>query len=350
MGISRPSFTTTADVVAWHGAIQAQDVNGVLWSIALRRSDLPTFNQVRQSLEDERIVRTWPMRGTLHLVHASDVRWMLTMLSPRMETAERTRMAQLELTEDDISRCREAVIRKLADRAPVTRADLYSVFEQEGVPASGQRGYHIAVRLARDQVICGGPAIGTKPSFVLLDSWLGSIESHTPSDPLGTLARTYIWSHGPVTAADFSRWAGLPLGQARVGFAANERDCRVDEFEGSRYWSSADAEFAAAAEPAVHLLPGFDEFVLGYKDRGLFLAPAWQDRIAPGGNGVFRSTIVWNSRVVGTWSRKVYPRRVEVAAEWWANPTAKMRAGFAQRAEQFAAFMELPLKLSTQAC
>jgi len=65
----------------------------------------------------------------------------------------------------------------------------------------------------------------------------------------------------------------------------------------------------------VFLLPGFDEFVLGYADRSCAVPPEFADRIVPGGNGMFRSTVVADGRVVGTWRRTGSGSRRKLTAE-----------------------------------
>jgi hypothetical protein len=77
------------------------------------------------------------------------------------------------------------------------------------------------------------------------------------------------------------------------------------EFEGTSYWLSPEVaallDSGLPSARSVHLLPGFDEFVLGYTDRSLVLAPEHSDLIVPGGNGVFKKTVVASGKVVGTW-------------------------------------------------
>src|ERR1700738_3133096 len=82
-GIATTPFATPAEVVAWLGALQAQDYPGAKWSVGLRLPEA-TDETIERALADGSIVRTWPMRGTLHFVAAPDVRWMLELLTPRI--------------------------------------------------------------------------------------------------------------------------------------------------------------------------------------------------------------------------------------------------------------------------
>lgn len=78
--IATAALQNPADVVAWLGALQAQDYLGGLWAVGLRTRSATELD-VERALADRTILRTWPMRGTLHCVAASDARWMLDLLA-----------------------------------------------------------------------------------------------------------------------------------------------------------------------------------------------------------------------------------------------------------------------------
>src|SRR6185503_14545494 len=81
--IARTQFKEPSQVVSWLGALQAQDYAGTKWSIGLRLPDA-TDADIEQAIAAKTIIRTWPMRGTLHFVAPEDVRWMLALLTPRI--------------------------------------------------------------------------------------------------------------------------------------------------------------------------------------------------------------------------------------------------------------------------
>ena len=168
--IADPTLTRPADVVAWLGAMQAQDYLGALWAIGLR---LPGAREatVEQALADRSIVRTWPMRGTLHFVAAADARWMLALLAPRTMAQAAGRFRQLGLDDDAFALSRDACIAALQGGRQLTRAALYQVVEAAHVSTAGQRGIHILWRLAHEQLICFGARAGKQQTFALLDEW-----------------------------------------------------------------------------------------------------------------------------------------------------------------------------------
>jgi hypothetical protein len=79
----RPLLDTPEEVVSWLGAVQAQDYQSALWAIGIRMNG-STESIVEKAIDDRKIVRSWPMRGTLHIVSAEDLRWMLKYLTPRV--------------------------------------------------------------------------------------------------------------------------------------------------------------------------------------------------------------------------------------------------------------------------
>src|SRR5690606_25200860 len=146
-------------------------------------------------------------------------------------------------------------------------------------------------------------------AFMLLDEWVPDPRRPDPDEALATIALRYLRSHGPTTAQDLAGWTGLPVTQCRRGIAAAGDALTQVSVDGVTMY--ADAALVGAYQPAARAsqaalaLPGFDEYMLGYKDRSLMLDKEHQQAIIPGGNGVFQPTIVIGGRVVGTWRRTV---------------------------------------------
>lgn len=165
--IAVSDFATPADVVRWMLAMQAQDFAGAKWSVGLR---LPgsTDGDIERALAEGSIVRSWPMRGTLHLVTAQDLRWMLAVTSPRLLASATKRHQDLQLTQVAFERAREAAVAALTGGVALTRDDLHGIFAQAGISPQGQRGYHLLWYLAQTGTLCFGPTRGKQQTFVLL--------------------------------------------------------------------------------------------------------------------------------------------------------------------------------------
>ncbi|MFG3422506.1 winged helix DNA-binding domain-containing protein [Micromonospora sp. NPDC048063] len=333
-----------ADVVEWFGAMQAQDLASGMWSLGVR---LPALNHadVHAALERREALRTWPMRGTVHLVPPRDARWMLELTGVRSLAAAATRRAQLGLAEADADRAVDVLGAALAGGGRLTRARCLAALEAAGIGTAGQRGYHLLWYASVRGVTCLAPNVGTEQTFALLDEWAPAPHRPDRDEALAILARRYVRGHGPVTDREFAGWTGLTLTDARRGLAAAGdalARVRVDGQEALVDSALPDAPRAPVDDDLL-VLPGFDEYLLGYKDRSLMLDAAHRDAIVPGGNGVFQATVVRDGRVVGTWKRAVGRDRVAVTVRPLTPLGAAQRAGVERALGRYAAFLDRAL-------
>ncbi|MGK5111866.1 MULTISPECIES: winged helix DNA-binding domain-containing protein [unclassified Geodermatophilus] len=302
--LAGPPLPTPGAVVRRLTCVQGQDLPGALTSVALRTAERSRA-AVEAALDAGDVVRSWPMRGTLHLVAAEDLHWLLEALGPRVLAGAAQRRAALDLTDAEAERAREAVTSALAGGGRMGRRELLAAIADGGVPTTGQRGYHLLWFLAQTGTLCLGPLDGGEQLFVLLDEWVPSPRRLDREEALAELALRYFTGHGPATIADLARWAGLPMGDVRAGLAAVRDRLAVLEVDGREHLMAPETPDVLAASRAdarrLLLLPGFDEFVLGYADRSCAVPPEFAERIVPGRNGVFRPTVVAGGRVVGTW-------------------------------------------------
>ena len=299
-------------------AVQAQDFPGAVTSVALRTAGRRREDVLR-ALDEGTVVRSWPLRGTLHLLLAADLPWLLELLGPRALAGLATRRAALGLTDSEAERARELAVAALSGGRRLPRAGLLAAIADGGVATTGQRGYHLLWFLAQTGTLCLGPTDGGEQLFVLLDEWVRAPRRPAREEARAELAVRFFRGHGPATVHDLVRWAGSTVRDVRAGVAAaGDALARLD-VEGTEYLLDPELpdrlrEHRDEAR-AVRLLPGFDEFVLGYADRGAILDPRFAERIVPGRNGVFRPTVVSDGRVVGTWRWTGAGRRRTAAAE-----------------------------------
>jgi Winged helix DNA-binding domain len=341
--IVAPSQGSAVDVVERMLAFQAQDFAGALWSIGLRSTG-STEAAVLAALASGEIVRSWPMRGTLHIVPARELGWMLATTSPRMTAVTAKRRRDLELSDADLDDCRRVAETALTTDLTLTRRELLQRFTLAGIPTTGQRGAHILVHLAQLGVIVFGPVAGTEHTFALLDRWVRNPRELDTDEALGEFARRYVTGHGPATVRDFAWWASLTLTQARRGIEVAQSSGGGSVFErlevdGVEYFA---APGVAEAASALVLLPGFDEYLLGYQDRSAALHLDHAQWIVPGGNGMFMPTIVADGEVVGTWRRTRKTKQVEVEPQPFAPLSARSTTRFARAAGRYGEFLESP--------
>ncbi|MEW5961303.1 MAG: winged helix DNA-binding domain-containing protein [Chloroflexota bacterium] len=343
--IAPAASMTPGDVVKRLGAVQAQDYLGALWAIGLRLKTA-TGQTIEQAIRDRQIIRTWPMRGTLHFVAAEDARWMLALLTPRIMAGSATRHKQLELDETTFGRAETLFAASLRGGRRLTRPEMMAVLEQGGIATAGQRGYHVLWWAAQSGLICFGPRQGKQDTFVLLDDWLPAGKTLSREESLAELARRYFSGHGPATLQDFRWWSGLTAAEARAGLETVAARLAHETLDGQTYWFSPSLPPAPAASPTAYLLPGFDEYLLGYKDRRAVLDPAHAARVVPGGNGMFKPIIIIDGRVVGAWQRTRRKTKVVVTLEPFEPLSLAQMEAAAAAAEPYGRFLGLPVEIS----
>ncbi|WP_369053406.1 winged helix DNA-binding domain-containing protein [Kineococcus terrestris] len=324
-----PRAAGAAQVVERLGAVQAQDLRAAVTAVVLR-TGAGGARDLARALDAGEVVRSWPVRGTLHLVAARDLPHVLALCTARPLAASARRRAELGIGEGDVAAAGDVARDLLTGGRRATRAQLLAAFERAGQGTAAGRGYHLLSHLSMTGVLCQGPLSGTEPAFVLLEELVPARPG--PEDPAAWWAARYLRGHGPAGAADFAWWAGLPLGTARRAFAAVRGEFEVVEVGGVEHLADpAVPDLVAAHRRAlrgVHLLPGFDEFLLGYTDRGHVLAAEHAARVAPGGNGVFRGLVVVAGAVAGTWTRD----GDAIAATAFGEFTAAQRTALQRRA------------------
>lgn len=327
-------------------ALQAQDFAAACWAVGLRTRG-SRLSDVISALDDGEIVRSWPMRGTLHMVAAEDLGWILSLTSARMLASTVTRRRQLELDEQTLSRARDLVIGALGGGRRLGRSELMTLFEASGITTGGQRGYHLLWYLAQTGLVCWGPTHRNQQAMVLLDEWVASPRRLEPDEALREFVLRYFSGHGPATLKDFAWWSKTTVADATKGLALAADELSELVVDGTSYWMArAEADTTPSKVPggkrSVYALPGFDEYLLGYQDRSLVLADEFAPRIVPGNNGVFQATIVAGGRVVGTWRRTQGSRETALSAELFGDALAWQHRGFGRAATRYGRFLGMP--------
>lgn len=331
-------FDTPEDVARHMVAMQAQDYEGGLWSLGLRTRDA-TRGDVEQAIRNRKIIRTWPMRGTLHMVHASDVWWLLDLLAPRATAAAKSRRLNLLGLTDEIVAEAESVLRaELRGGRSIARNNVAKLLAAnvKGIAIDNQHTQHLMRNFGERGVICFGPHEGKQPTFVLLDEWVPRPATKPRGEALAELARRYFVSHGPALLTDFAGWGMLTMSDAKAGLAATKDQLAEATIDGQTYY------YDPALEPTPHtapllLLPGFDEYLLGYKNRDAIMQKEHFAKVVPGGNGMFLSTIVDDGQVVGLWKRRLNKTSVAFEYDYFADNSRDM-SGAEARYRKFISY------------
>jgi hypothetical protein len=351
--VSEATCESPGEVVEWLCAVQAQDYLGALWAVGLRMRSA-VESDIERALADRKIVRTWPMRGTLHFVAAADVRWMLELLTPRIVAGPARRVhEQMGLDEGAFARSAELLARALEGGKQMTRNAIYEVLEAARISTGDSRGLHILSRLAQDGRICFGAREGKQQTFVLLSEWAPAARRLARDEALAELARRYFTSHGPATLQDFTWWSGLTAADAREGLEMAKPRLAQEEIDGRAYWFSPSAlnlrrkskPSTTGEAPVAYLLPAYDEYTVAYKDRSAALSPA-HAKLQNSGKGIFNPTIVVDGQVVGVWKRALNKAALAITLSPFAKlKRAEMRA-VAEAADRYGRFLGSPVEVS----
>lgn len=339
-GIGESRFKSPADVVRWFGAVQAQDYLGSLWALGLR---LPGAleAEVERAVVERSIVRTWPLRGTLHFVAAEDVRWMLELLGARTIARAASRYRQLGLDEATFAGSRRVLARALGGGRQLTRTELAAALERGGVATDGQRLIHLLNRSALEGLTCYAARRGKQFTFALLDEWVPTAaEPLSREEALAELALRYFGSHGPATLEDFVWWSSLTTADARAGLETARPRLRREVVDGRTYWLSSSNATADDARPAAHLLPPFDEYTVAYRDRAAILHPTHTRRTNAAG-AVLGPTVILDGAAIGTWKRTLKKDSVFIETSLWTTLKGRERSALEEAARRYGEFVGL---------
>lgn len=337
-----PMFATPTDMVRWMGAVQAQELPASLWAIG-QRVQGATEASVEQAVAERSILRTWPMRGTVHFVPAEDARWMVDLMAPRVISRMRSMVRQVGLDDAVFNQARDVVVRTLEGGKQLTRAAIYAELNAAGIATTHMRGGHIIGHLAMQGVICVGPRAGKHPTVALLDEYAPNPRTLAGEEAVAELVLRYVRSHGPATIHDFMWWTGLTMAETKPAINAVRSQLVEEIIDGKSYWSVEAVPPVLPDSPVIHLLPAFDEYMVSYKDRSAGLDSC----LGPVGmEQILGYIVVIDGQMVGNWKRTIgrYAVTIEMAL---ARPlSSDERTALERAAQRYGNFLGLPVVLS----
>jgi hypothetical protein len=338
--LHRPAGGDAVAIVRALLAVQAQDRRAARLALRARTTGLRS-GDVDAALSEERsLVVAWLGRSTLHLVAREDYPGLLGLTSSGGPAGGPRRLAQEGVTLAEADRAAALVERALLDDGPLRRAELSARIAAAGIRAEGQATPHLLALAARRGTIVLGPVDDDgEQRFAATRDWLGAapevpLAGAARDRALAELARRYLTGHGPATEADLATWAGLPLRDARVGLRAIAGEIE-DAGDGLVDLAARGAPDEDALAP--RLLPAFDPYLLGWKDRAFAVPAAHAKRVHPGG-GMLRAVAMAGGVAVGTWSARRRGGRTAVAIDPFGRIPAPVRAALDDEAVDVARF------------
>ncbi|MBP5302304.1 MAG: AlkZ family DNA glycosylase [Bacteroidales bacterium] len=295
-------FTSPHDIVEWMGAMQAQDYKMMRWAVAMR-SKRPSAKAFEKDFNEGRIVRVHLFRTTWQLIAGEDYNWMLELCrKPAMRGLQGWMKSNgVNIPKPEQETVRQIFAEVLLRRKSALKSDFAAALTEHGIEMTDQRlSYHIRLAEYSGQ-LCSGNLHPLKISYALVSDKLPETKQITREEALGMLARKYFRSHGPATLTDFSWWSGLGLNECKQGMEAIADELNVERWKGLNLHSHKDGRTRGFRSGTVHLLPSYDEYLIGYKSRHIALNPDHSHR-AHNNTGNFWPVIMQDGQVVGNWS------------------------------------------------
>ena len=317
------------DVLGEYGAMQAQEYAEAKWSLgqraasvrgapaertdgdpagaratkptdaALKRAPKPTDAAVKRAYDDGAVLRTHMLRPTWHFVLPADIRWIQMLTGPRVHVQNGPVYRRNELDGTLHARVRALLEEWLAGGRAVTRQEIAAALARHGIQAAGQRLAYIVMHAELEAVVCSGPSKGKQRTYALVDERAPRVPPMDRDEALAELTRRYFASHGPATVKDFTWWSSLTVADARRGLdmVGSELACATD---GTRtYWFAEATLPSAARTPTAHLIQGYDEYVVAYRETRDVFSPAHSP--AAGRQPPFTHALLLDGRLVGHW-------------------------------------------------
>ena len=328
---------------------QSQELPSAHLAIRIRTQNC-TVEDIKQAREKDRsIILTWAMRGTMHLISANDLGWLLPFLGPRFIKRTNKRYQQLGLNEETRQRAENFMREILHNQGPLTRKELAEVLKTKGIPVAGQAIAHLVRAAALEGIICFGPEQDGELTYVALEDWI-TIDNKGLLDQqqiIAELARRYLGAYNPATVDDFTRWAGITTSEARAGFTAISDNLVEVKLGNTSAWMLKKNMSWLDSPPdqqVVRLLPRYDTYLLGYTDRTFMVPETYVKRIHPGG-GLIHQTVILNGQAIATWRTQQKKDHKIIIIEPFEPIDPALKPAFEVEANDIARFLESPTQL-----
>ncbi len=337
-------FNGAGRVVQHLGAVQAQDYAAAKWAIAQRSTDL-TDRAIDQAFADGSILRTHVMRPTWHFVHPQDIRWMLALTAPHVRASNAYQYRGLELDHRVFRRSNAVFSRALLGGRQLTRTELENSLEKSGIPTGGLRLVYLIMEAELGGILCSGGRRGNQFTYALLDERVRPAITLEREEALAELTVRYFTGHGPATEKDFMWWSGLSREDVRNGLEMIGGSLGHEEIAKKTYWFDPTTSSIQAQPRRAFLLPNYDEYIVGYTDRGAIFDPSHAAHLDARHNPLFQNTLLINNQIAGAWKRTIKPDRIILEIKPFAPLGKENNQALELAAERYGHFLERPVTI-----
>ncbi|HSL31658.1 MAG TPA: winged helix DNA-binding domain-containing protein [Anaerolineales bacterium] len=336
--LSHTDLAKPGDVVRRLGAVQSQDYGGAKWALGLRLEHA-TDAALDQAFNEGRFLRTHILRPTWHFVAPEDLRWMLQLSAPRVHAANAFMYRQLDVDRASRRKSYKVLEKALGGGQYLTRNELSSAFEKAGLVAKGPRLAYFVMSAELDGILCSGPRRGKQFTYALLEERVPETAPLNHEEALAELTRRYFATRGPATLHDFTWWSGLTMADAKQGMEMVKSNFTQEVVDGNSYWFDNSISPVREPSPTAHLLPNYDEYFIGFKDRsaiGRLITPWRPDE---SGATLPVHVIILDGQIVGGWKRNIKKNEVVIDLTLLTELTKKQSTAVIQAAGRYRKFM-----------
>jgi hypothetical protein len=336
-------WKTARDVVRALGAVQSQDYDGAKWAIS-QRSGL-SDEAIEREFTSGAILRTHVLRPTWHFVHPMDIRWMLRLSASRITRIMSSYDRELRLDEKLYRRSSRLFEKALRDNHYLTRNELKETLARARLgTVDGQRMARLVMRAETEGIICSGPRRGKQQTYALLDERAPAVPVRDRDEDLLDLTLRYFSGRSPATAHDFSWWSGLAVRDVKRGIDLAGTQLERLEIDGTTYWRSGGVPDAPG--PSAHLLPNYDEFFIGYRDRSAIGRRLRSISSVTGGSTLINHVLVIDGQLVGGWKRLADGDGISLQASILTRLSRSERIRLEEAVRAFETFAQRRVKVN----
>jgi hypothetical protein len=342
--LSATTFKTPVEVVSYLGAVQSQDYAGAKWALA-QRMETASDAALDKAFTDGSLLRTHVLRPTWHFLAPKDIRWILKLSAPRVHAMNAFMYRQTGIDRASIKKSYSVMEKSLCGNQHLTRSELGSALAIAGIMAEGVRLGYFMMSAELDGVICSGARRGKQFTYALLEERVPPVKDLARDEALAELTGRYFRTRGPATSQDFTWWSGLTMADAKRGIEMVKSKFRQEALNGQTYWFTESMPDTAPNSPTVYLLPNYDEYFVGLKDRSAIGEVAGRNNILKDNPSVMAHVIILDGQMVGGWKRTFEKKKVVVALDPITKLTGPEKQAVAEAAERFGKFLGLPIEL-----
>ena len=336
-----PLYERPEDIVAWQGAMQAQDYNYFRWAIGIRQRT-PQLIQLQEAFVKAELLRLHLLRCTVQVVSQKDIGWLLPLCKERnLRTLQSWHKSiNISFSESHFEEITRAMQELLAGGKSLPKRAIAEELASLGFLLDDRLLTSLLVWSEIEGILCSGVMQGREATWALLSERVSTVCSLTPDEALKQLALKYFRSHSPASLEDFVWWAGLSKTRCKKALTLIANEVEEIKVEGEAMYLYHNTLDCPDYARKVLLLPPYDEYLIGYKSRWVALEKKHTAK-AHNNFGIFKPVILHEGRVVGNWKASIDKQGENLTIDFFAEKSKIGRQSLQGAVNQFVQFCKL---------